>query len=284
MRRRPAARLRPTGDARSRPTTSAGGRRARRTRAPRPGAARRSRPGSPRAPAARACGSAASGSRRSPERRSSTRGRPRCSSRGRRRARPARCRATASGSHERQRVQRAPRSSAADRRRARPRDRRGVRRRPPGSPGSSRGTCGSTEVVSCRPFHARAPAPDDMEPETTAETTMESSGRARLARLWIGLIAAWILTGALFKLFWGTPALLPAVVRDVPLELGVVYNLAIGIELAIAAIALVAPAVGWLLQAALLVVFDLVLTTQIAAGDASCGCFGAKLAMPPWVM
>jgi len=115
-------------------------------------------------------------------------------------------------------------------------------------------------------------------------TTMESSGRARLARLWIGLIAAWILTGALFKLFWGTPALLPAVVRDVPLELGVTYNLAIGIELAIAGIALLAPRVGWVLEAALLLVFDVVLTTQIAAGDASCGCFGAKLSMPPWVM
>lgn len=113
---------------------------------------------------------------------------------------------------------------------------------------------------------------------------MESSGRARFARLWIGLIACWILTGAIFKLFWGTPALLPAVVRDVPLELGVTYNLAIGIELAIAAIALVAPGWGWLLQAALLVVFDVVLTTQIAAGDANCGCFGAKFSMPPWLM
>jgi hypothetical protein len=70
----------------------------------------------------------------------------------------------------------------------------------------------------------------------------------------------------------------------VPLELGVTYNLAIGIELAIAAVALTRPRIGWLLQAALLAVFDLVLTTQIAAGTENCGCFGNKLSMPPWVM
>lgn len=116
------------------------------------------------------------------------------------------------------------------------------------------------------------------------EPTVESSGRSRLAYAWIALIAAWVSAGAIFKLVWGTPALLPEAVRRVPLELGVTYNLAIGIELAIAAIALTRPRTGWVLLAALLVVFDAVLTTQIAAGDASCGCFGSKLAMPPWLM
>ncbi|HEX6883627.1 MAG TPA: MauE/DoxX family redox-associated membrane protein [Planctomycetota bacterium] len=113
---------------------------------------------------------------------------------------------------------------------------------------------------------------------------MTSPARARLALVPVWLIALWVLAGATFKLFWGTPALLPAVVRDVGLELGLTYNLAIGIELAIVAVALARPRWGWVLQAALLVVFDVVLTTQIAAGDENCGCFGNKFSMPPWLM
>jgi hypothetical protein len=108
--------------------------------------------------------------------------------------------------------------------------------------------------------------------------------RSRLALACIWLISAWVLTGAVFKLFWGTPALLPGVVRDLPIELGLTYNLAIGIELAIAGVALSKPRWGWWMQAALLVVFDLVLTTQIAAGETNCGCFGAKLSVDPRVM
>ena len=113
---------------------------------------------------------------------------------------------------------------------------------------------------------------------------MPSTGRTRLASAWIVVIALWVAAGALFKLFWGTPALLPAAVRDIGLDLGLTYNLAIGIELAIVAVALLAPRLGWVLELLLLLVFDVVLGTQIAAGDASCGCFGAKLSMPPWVM
>lgn len=113
---------------------------------------------------------------------------------------------------------------------------------------------------------------------------VNSTRRTRFAHLWIWVIGTWVFTGAAFKLFWGTPALLPEVVRNLPLELGLTYKLAIGIELAIVAIALAKPRWGWLLQAALLLVFDAVLTTQIAAGAESCGCFGSKFSMPPWVM
>jgi len=73
-------------------------------------------------------------------------------------------------------------------------------------------------------------------------------------------------------------------VRDLPLELGLTYNLAIGIELAISVVALTKPRWGWWMQAALLLVFDLVLSTQIAAGETNCGCFGAKLSVDPRVM
>jgi len=113
---------------------------------------------------------------------------------------------------------------------------------------------------------------------------VSAPARSPLLLGWIALISAWVMAGAVFKLVWGTPALLPEVIRDLPLELGATYNLAIGIELAIALVALTKPRWGWILQAALLVVFDVVLTTQIAAGTENCGCFGNKLSMPPWVM
>lgn len=117
---------------------------------------------------------------------------------------------------------------------------------------------------------------------------MPSPGRTRLTRAWIVLIAAWVATGALFKLFWGTPGLLPAAVidsgRNLGLDLGLTYNLAIGIELAIVAVALLKPRWGWILQVLLLLVFDLVLATQIAAGAENCGCFGSKFSMPPEAM
>lgn len=113
---------------------------------------------------------------------------------------------------------------------------------------------------------------------------MNLDRRSRLAVAWIWLIAAWVLTGAVFKLGWGTPALLPKVVRELPLELGVTYNLAIGIELAIAGVALTKPRWGWGLECALLAVFDVVLTTQLVAGETNCGCFGAKFSVHPGVM
>jgi len=116
------------------------------------------------------------------------------------------------------------------------------------------------------------------------ENHVPPAGRPRLLLGWIGLTSAWVLAGAAFKLFWGTPALLPPLVRRAPFELGVTYNLAIGIELAIAAVALTRPRWGWLLLSALFVVFDVVLTTQIAAGATNCGCFGAKFSMRPELM
>jgi hypothetical protein len=97
-------------------------------------------------------------------------------------------------------------------------------------------------------------------------------------------VALWVLVGACFKLFWGTPADLPQPVRDFPLELGLTYNLAISIEIAIALVALLRPRWGWLPQALLLVVFDVVLAQLMVAGAENCGCFGSSVSMPPWAM
>ena len=106
--------------------------------------------------------------------------------------------------------------------------------------------------------------------------------RHRLAATVVRLIGLWILAGAAFKLLWGTPNDLPQVVRDVPLELGLTYRLAIGIELGVAFLAFLRPRWAWPLAACVLLVFDAVLLTQLGAEN--CGCFGSKISMPPWLM
>lgn len=114
-------------------------------------------------------------------------------------------------------------------------------------------------------------------------STPEQQG-SRLTALIVRLSGLWLLTGALFKLLLGTPSDLPQVVRDFPLELGLTYNLAIAIELCVAALALLRPRWSWLPLIGVFLVFDGILVGQIAAGDASCGCFGSNVSMPPWVM
>jgi hypothetical protein len=119
-------------------------------------------------------------------------------------------------------------------------------------------------------------------------TVPQDPRRARLAVAALGAVALWVLLGAVFKLFWGTPALLPKPVIETGdrfgLDLGLTYKLAIGLELAIVAVALLRPRLGWWALAALMVVFDLVLAAQIAAGESQCGCFGSSFSPSPQVM
>jgi len=104
----------------------------------------------------------------------------------------------------------------------------------------------------------------------------------------LGAAALWVLVGAVFKLFWGTPGLLPKPVIEggerLGLDLGLTYKLAIGLELALVVLALLRPRLGWWGLAALFVVFDLVLASQIAAGETKCGCFGSSFSPSPKVM
>ncbi len=113
---------------------------------------------------------------------------------------------------------------------------------------------------------------------------MDSESTNRFAPWMVRLVALWLLTGAFFKLFVGTPNDLPPVVRSLPLEAGLTYNLAISIELSLGFCALVKPSWAWFLLCGVLLTFDGVLITQLAAGDANCGCFGSKITMPPWLM
>lgn len=97
-----------------------------------------------------------------------------------------------------------------------------------------------------------------------------------LPALTVRLAALWILVGALFKLLYGTPLDLPPMVRAVPLEIGLVYKLAIGIELAITAVAFFRPRLGWWLVALQYVAFGVVLAPLVWEGAESCGCFGSS--------
>lgn len=98
------------------------------------------------------------------------------------------------------------------------------------------------------------------------------------------LAGLWILAGCLLKAWLGTPADLPEVVRSIPLALGTLFSLALGLEAFVGLATLLRPGRFWPAAALLLVAFLVVLLTQVAAGASSCGCFGATVPVPPWVM
>ena len=103
-----------------------------------------------------------------------------------------------------------------------------------------------------------------------------------LPGLILRLAGLWIATGALFKLLAGTPADLPPVVRNLPLDLGLTYKLAIGIELGVVSLVMLRPRLAWPLVAGMMAVFDVILLGML--GDESCGCFGGSITVPPWAM
>lgn len=114
------------------------------------------------------------------------------------------------------------------------------------------------------------------------ETTIDDSPFARWA---LRLAALWLALGALAKLLFGTPALLPEVIRThTPISLGLTYTLVIGIELALVALCFLRPRQAWPALAALFCFFEFVLATQIAAGAENCGCFGDGLHVSPKLM
>ncbi|HED66612.1 MAG TPA: hypothetical protein ENJ09_13780 [Planctomycetes bacterium] len=122
----------------------------------------------------------------------------------------------------------------------------------------------------------------ESEPPTPPTGASAAGERRPLAVLAVTLGALWLLAGALFKLFLGTPNDLPPIVREFPLELGLTYNGAITIELVIAALALLVPRRGWIGLGLVFLVFDAILVRMLDAP--SCGCFGSKVSLPPAVM
>ena len=107
---------------------------------------------------------------------------------------------------------------------------------------------------------------------------------AKLAPSAVRLAALWILAGAAYKLFSGSPNDLPPVVREFFLGPELTFKLAIAVELSITCLALLRPRLGWLPEVMLFAVFLAILVQLIASGEASCGCFGSKVTVPPAVM
>jgi hypothetical protein len=98
------------------------------------------------------------------------------------------------------------------------------------------------------------------------------------------LPALWLATGASFKLFAGTPKDLPPVLFDLPLDIDLVFKLAIGIELSIVSLALFKPAVGWRLLVLQYVIFLGLLAQLQLNGETSCGCMGSSVSLTPLTM
>lgn len=113
---------------------------------------------------------------------------------------------------------------------------------------------------------------------------MEQASRSQWS-VWITrVVGLWILAGATLKLIWGNETQLPRIVLQLPLEPELTFRLAVAAEICIGLLALLRPRWSWLLVIALLVLFDVALVTQILEGQESCGCFGTKFPVSPWVM
>lgn len=115
--------------------------------------------------------------------------------------------------------------------------------------------------------------------------THANDSKKSLAEFIVRVAGAWLLLGALAKLFVGTPKDLPQLVHDLtPFDIDLTFRLVIGVELAIVCVAFLRPKLAWPVIAALLVFFDFVLASQMKAGAESCGCFGATIKVSPYLM
>ncbi len=112
-----------------------------------------------------------------------------------------------------------------------------------------------------------------------------SRNATRVAASVVRLAAAYILAGAMAKLLRGTPADLPAFLREnAHGRIGLLFELIIAVEIFTSVAALLAPRLAWPVVSGLLLVFLVILGAQVSEGAASCGCFGSTITIPPWVM
>ena len=120
---------------------------------------------------------------------------------------------------------------------------------------------------------------NDFEP---SGQTKPKAGFARIALL---LCVAWLLAGALFKLYKGSPNDLPESVQEMsPLGLYDTFRWAIALELCIAALAIFWARVGWVFVAMIYAIFLGILGMLVAEGATNCGCFGSSVTLKPWHM
>jgi hypothetical protein len=101
------------------------------------------------------------------------------------------------------------------------------------------------------------------------------------------LIPGWLLTGALFKLYYRDPQSLPESIWKPAHEMGIDLDLLlrgiIGVEFLIAGIMFFSARFARPVAIMLMSLFCLILLWELRVGAASCGCLG-KVVMPPWLM
>jgi protein-S-isoprenylcysteine O-methyltransferase Ste14 len=115
--------------------------------------------------------------------------------------------------------------------------------------------------------------------------TPDTQSKSSVAELAVRAAGAWLLLGAIAKLFFGTPKDLPQLIHDLtPFDIDVTFRLVIGVELALVCASFLKPKIAWPALVALFVFFDFVLASQLAAGAESCGCFGASIKVSPYLM
>lgn len=111
------------------------------------------------------------------------------------------------------------------------------------------------------------------------------TGSQKLAALAVRLAALWLLTGALFKLFAGSPKMIPELVlSSSPFSWTLTYQIAIAIELSIVCVAVLKPHRGWIPITAIFGVFMALLIVMTLEGKASCGCMGDTIKIHPAIM
>lgn len=111
------------------------------------------------------------------------------------------------------------------------------------------------------------------------------SGLSKLAGVAVRLAALWLLTGALFKLFAGSPKMLPPLVLDnTPFTAIATFHVVIAVELSLVMLAMLKPHLGWMPISALFGFFLVILVHQASLGAESCGCMGDTIKMSPYLM
>lgn len=110
----------------------------------------------------------------------------------------------------------------------------------------------------------------------------KSPAPARLALL---IAVAWLGFWALMKLYKGSPNDLPPQVTDLsPWDVYTTFRGVVAIELAVVALALLWPRLGWFVVSAQYAVFLGILVKLIQAGAETCGCTGSVVSLAPWQM
>lgn len=120
--------------------------------------------------------------------------------------------------------------------------------------------------------------------------TMESQdspppSRPALPGFALALGILWLAAGALYKLFDGHPADLPSsVIEKSPFDAWDTFRFAIAAELAVVALVIAVPRLGWLALSGVFATFITVLFPLVAEGAESCGCFGGTITIKPITM